>query len=328
MKFRTEIQIPHSPDQIDYQKKILSVGSCFAESMGKRLEEMKFQTLVNPLGIFYNPLSIGKILQKAIDRQVYFESEYADHLGEWFSFDLHGKFREAEKGRFEEQTRKAMKQLISWLPNTDWLILTFGTAFVFRKKSDGKIVANCHKFPGSLFSRDLLKVEEITGALKVVFDSLINQNPQLKIILTISPIRHIRDGLSQNNLSKSVLRLACHELATHYPFVYYFPSYEIMLDDLRDYRFYKDDFIHPTSFAEDYIWEKFVEVYVSEDAQTVMREWEKIHRDLKHRPLKADSPAYKAFLLKLREKLVGISENIDCGVEMEDVNRRLDLEML
>ncbi|MCB0846920.1 MAG: GSCFA domain-containing protein, partial [Bacteroidetes bacterium] len=104
MKFRTEIQIPHSPDQIDYQKKILSVGSCFAESMGKRLEEMKFQTLVNPLGIFYNPLSIGKILQKAIDRQVYFESEYADHLGEWFSFDLHGKFREAEKGRFEEKT--------------------------------------------------------------------------------------------------------------------------------------------------------------------------------------------------------------------------------
>ena len=323
MKFRTEIQIPHSPDSINYQKQILSIGSCFAERMGERLKDMKFQTLVNPLGIFYNPISISKILQKSIQGENELEPEYADHLEEWFSFDLHGRFRKAEKEAFLNQTQKAMNQLNQYLIDTDWLILTFGTAFVFRKKSDGQIVANCHKFPGSLFSRDLLKVEEITQSLQKVFDSLLSKNPQLQIILTVSPIRHIRDGLSQNNLSKSVLRVVCNQLANHYPAVSYFPSYEIMLDDLRDYRFYKDDFIHPTSFAEDYIWEKFVETYFSEKTQQLMVRWEKICRDLDHRPLNPDSPSYKSFLLRLREKLEKISEEIDCEKEIAEVISKL-----
>ena len=320
MTFRTEIKIPKANQLIDYQSNILSLGSCFADRIGERLSNRKFSTLVNPLGIFYNPLSIANVLHKSL-QQTNITSNFASHLEEWHSFELHGKFNHSDQSIFSENVSNLLAKLRNQISHTDCLILTFGTAYVFRKKDTGEVVANCHKYSGDLFNRELLSVEEITSNLDSLFSILKNQNPKLQIILTVSPIRHIRDGLSQNSLSKATLRLACEQLSQNQDCVTYFPSYEIMMDDLRDYRFYKDDFIHPTTFAEDYIWEKFVETFMNEGTIDLMNRWEKLLSEMNHRPLKPESEAYQKFLKALLRKLETISKEIDCKKEIEEIKK-------
>lgn len=322
MKFRTEISLPESSRRIDFHHRILGVGSCFAERIGGRLKENRFDSLINPLGIVYNPVSMIRLLLMSLEEKPEVPARYAEHLHAWHSFDLHSNFNRSHEETFTKDSLDALKATGEWLKKADWLILTMGTALVYRQKSDREVVSNCHKYPAEQFTRDLLTPAMISEAFYQLIRKIQAVNPSLNILLTVSPVRHTKDGLTMNSTSKATLRLAAHQLTQSFDHVHYFPAYEIMMDDLRDYRYYEDDLIHPTTFAEDYIWEKFTTGFMSDETRKVMGEWAKIRRDLGHRPLNPWSPQYRGFLEKLLDKLEKVKE-FDCSEEINQVREHL-----
>ena len=298
------------------------MGSCFADRMGVRLKEAKIPTNSNPLGIVYNPISIHNLLKSLWDNQYELRLRQSPHAL-WHSFDLHSSFSGFEEREIRKRIKATFADVHIELRKANLLIFTFGTAYVYRRKDTGDIVANCHKYPADFFEKSLLTVEEILAPFQDLFAQFFQHKPQLNIILTVSPIRHLKEGLANNTLSKSILRLACHQLSETFEEIAYFPAFEIMLDDLRDYRFYQDDFIHPTSFAEDYIWAQFVKHYFSDQAKHLLAKWEKIQKSLAHRPLQKHSDAHHQFLLKLLENLKSLNTLLDCQAEIEEVTQRL-----
>lgn len=323
MKFRTEIQLPPSQIQIDYNTKILSMGSCFADRMGIRLEDAKIQTLTNPLGIIYNPISLCRIFDFLIQDQ--FPHLQQSPQGIWHSFDLHTKLSGLKKEGTLAQIQQSLNRSRQHFEDSNLLILTFGTAYVYKRNDNDQIVANCHKYPSSFFEKKLLSVDEIVDTFKGLFGHMQKIKPNLQILLTVSPVRHIKEGLSNNMLSKSMLRLACHKLSEDFEQVNYFPAYEIMLDDLRDYRYYQDDLIHPNNFAEQYIWEKFVSHFFSKKTKELLKKWQKLQKAINHRPLQPEANNYSVFLQKLLNQLKEISTAINCEAEIEEIKARLAL---
>jgi hypothetical protein len=324
MEFRTELQIPESSHKISLKTPVLTIGSCFAEVIGNRLSDNKIPTLVNPFGTVFSPVSMAKLLNQAIDNQTPDENLYVESQGVWFHYDFHSSLWANNREELKERLTQKMQEVKDWLQKADFLIFTFGTAFVYRHLETHQTVANCHKMPGSLFQKELLSIETILNDFNKLFQQIDNLDSAPNIILTVSPVRHIKDSLPLNAVSKSILRVACHELCESRPDFHYFPAYELLLDDLRDYRFYKSDLIHPSEVAEEYIFEQFSITYFEKNLQQFMVEWKKIHQSLTHRPLHPNTVTHRKFLETLLNKLQKLNEKVDLRLEIEQVKRQIE----
>jgi hypothetical protein len=319
--FRTTFQIPVSKHQISLDSQMLTLGSCFADVVGGQLRENKLDVLVNPFGTLFNPLSIFKILSpsyREADERLFVENQKL-----WFNYDFHSQFVSNSKENLQEQVNQTIYAINSLLPTTTHLIITFGTAFIYKLLNPQTYISNCHKMPNHLFEKNLLSVKDICKSFAILYKELKEVNPDLKVILTVSPVRHTKDGVPENQLSKSILRAACHYLTTDYEDITYFPSYEIMMDDLRDYRFYKPDLIHPNEVAEQYIFEKFAETYFDENLKSFIGEWQQIRRAINHRPFNEKSESHQKFLKNLLEDLIKMSKRVRVDEEIYDVQTAL-----
>ncbi|MDR1526054.1 MAG: GSCFA domain-containing protein [Dysgonamonadaceae bacterium] len=282
MKFRTEITLPAAGFTISHPDQVMTTGSCFAENISERMLQGGFTVDVNPLGIVYNPASVAGSLQDLIRRRTYTEADLFLHEGVYHSFSHHSRFSGADSRAVLEKINASIAHSSAFLRKANLLIITFGTAHVYRRVSTGQVVSNCHKRPAREFEEQRLTVEQITEQWNGLIRDLQALNSGLKILFTVSPIRHWKDGAHANQLSKAILLLAVNELVQSNAQCYYFPAYEIVLDDLRDYRFYAADLVHPNSQAVDYIWEKFGEVYFDKCTRELVMEYEKRHKQMCH----------------------------------------------
>ncbi|PKP09980.1 MAG: GSCFA domain protein [Bacteroidetes bacterium HGW-Bacteroidetes-4] len=295
--FRTLLK-PTGGESINYSTRVLTLGSCFSEHMGEYLKSNKFNALINPFGIIYNPLSIGNSIERLLNKKLLAETDLFEHEGVWNSFSHHSRYSGTDKLSVLENINSKLLAGSDFLRQTDVLMLTFGTAWVYEYKKSGEVVSNCHKLPAKEFKRYRLRVQEIVAYYKLIIEKLRSQNSNLKLILTVSPVRHLKDGFHENQLSKAVLLLAVEELCEAFEQVYYFPSYELMMDDLRDYRFYNDDMLHPSPLAVSYIWEKFKQAWINPACEPVMQQIKKIELASKHRPFQVKSESHQKFLQK------------------------------
>lgn len=303
MDFRTKVDIPRSDLNVSHKSRLLMMGSCFIENMGKMFVDNKFNVNLNPFGVLYNPKSIAQGLRLLIDRKKFSENDIFEHKGLYHSFYHHSSFSDINKEKCLDNINGKLSMSSSDLRQADVLFITFGTAYVYQSKEQGIVVGNCHKLPASDFDRYRLSVDEIVQEWSVLIKDLKSINSSLKIVFTVSPIRHFKDGAHENQLSKSILLLAMDELMRSNPGLYYFPSYEIVLDELRDYRFYNEDMIHPSPMAISYIWERLSETYFAEEVSLIIEEWRKIYLALNHRPFNSDTDEYKHFLRQTMLKL-------------------------
>ncbi|HMQ48447.1 MAG TPA: GSCFA domain-containing protein [Saprospiraceae bacterium] len=294
--FRTQLPIQKGQISINYSSRLLGVGSCFAENIGRRMQTLKWQIAINPFGILYNPISISKGLERLLKQQFYTESELFFHQELWHSFDHHSVFSHPSKTHGLQQINERFQESGILLKQMDRLIITLGTAYVFVNKTNGQVVGNCHKVSSSQFDRRRLSVAEVEHSLGEIIPLLKKALPALEVILTVSPVRHIRDGLVENQRSKACLLLAVESLVEQFSYVHYFPAYELMIDDLRDYRFFEADLIHPNELAIDYIWEHFLETYVSFGDRPLMGEVQKIVQATAHRPFHPSTEQHQRFV--------------------------------
>jgi hypothetical protein len=302
-EFRTEIKTQPSAFRMSIKSSILTQGSCFADAIGNRLILNKLKAWANPFGVIYNPESIHKVLTYSIFNEPLPEHTYLNQHDVYLNYNCHSEFSALNKPALVSRLMNTIGSTHYFLKDTEWLLITYGTAWVYQRKDTGEIVANCHKVPADAFTRSLLSTEEIMSSFTAFYHFLKQFNPRAKIILTVSPVRHLKDTLELNSVSKSVLRLACHSIARQFDSVEYFPAYEMMIDDLRDYRFYKPDMLHPTREAEDYIWEKFMERYLDENVKDFIKKWKVILSALHHRPFHPNSSLHQQFLRDTLKKL-------------------------
>lgn len=310
MEFRTKVELPVGQGEIRHSDSISLWGSCFAENIGKLLSDNKFDCDVNPFGVLYNPLSIAKSMSILLDGKTYHEKDLRFDKGIWYSLMHHSSFSSTNQSECLEKINLRIVKGREMLGKARWIIFTWGTARVYEWKETGEIVGNCHKLPDRLFTRRLLGVEEVVS----VFGSLLKKihliNPDAQFLFTVSPIRHAKDGMHGNQLNKAVLLLAIEKLCREIPSCHYFPSYEIMLDELRDYRFYADDMLHPTPLAVNYIWECFCSSFFTADTLRIMKDWQEIRKALEHRPFDAKSEAYYTFLSQIMLKIERLKEKL------------------
>ncbi|RDV13127.1 hypothetical protein DXT99_21155 [Pontibacter diazotrophicus] len=301
--FRTEIQVAPTNIQLTLQDKVLTIGSCFAEVIGYKLQQNKVDVLVNPFGTIFNPLSVCLLLQAAVGKAYDFGQHLVEQNGIWYAYDLHSSLSSPDKDKLLQQIEESLQRTRQQLQQASLLIVTLGTAVAYKLHEGGKVVANCHKLPAKNFERVLLSSEEMEQAFEQALPLLRETNPNLKVLLTVSPVRHVKETLTMNSVSKSTLRVLCHQLEVAHDNVQYFPAFEIMMDDLRDYRFYKQDMLHPTEVAEDYIWQKFVGAYYDKSFHVFLETWQKMQRAVAHRPFHPQSEAHQAFLRSTLQKL-------------------------
>ncbi len=307
MEFRTVHHFDATKHPIDFPSNLLSIGSCFATHMGAKLEKRKFSILTNPGGVIYNPLSIAQILEDGIHLKAQLqENSVFEYLGFWHSWNHHGSMSRDSKLELIESINQSNQSTHVALKKASHLLITWGSSYVYEKKSDGEMVANCHKVPGKEFSKRLLEPSEITQRYIELIKSIRALNPEINLIWSISPVKHIRDGLYENNLSKSVLFLAMHELLKHDPSSYYFPAFELVQDELRDYRFYKEDLAHPSEQAVNYVWESFVAHCFSSEAKQGMQQIEELQQAMAHKPLRPNSEAHIAFKSSFLKKVLAL----------------------
>jgi hypothetical protein len=283
MCFRTVVDARKSRIKIGLGKRILCAGSCFAEHIGARLVASRFNACVNPTGPLFNPASMAALLKRLHTQEKYLETDLFYGNGLWRSWDHHGRFSAASSGECLAAMNAAFEQGVAAFKNCNVVILTFGTAFVYRLAETGRVVANCHKQPHDLFVRELLKVNDIVDEYTGIFNDIYKLNPNALCVVTLSPVRHLRDDPHENLVSKSSLACAVHELEKAFPMLYYFPAYEIMMDDLRDYRFYEKDMAHPNEAAVDYIWEKFIDACVEERSRRFIKDYDAVKSAMAHR---------------------------------------------
>ena len=297
MNFTTLVELPKGLPPITHARQLLLLGSCFAENIGNLLKDNFFRCDINPFGILYNPLSVSEALRQILSGKTYTTSDLFFFRDCWHSAMHHGAFSAALPNDVLQNINTRLQQAHARIKDVDWLLLTWGTAWVYEQGENKRIVSNCHKQPEKLFVRRKLAVEEIVKEYTCLLRELREQNPGLKVLLTVSPIRHIRDGMHANQISKATLLLATEQLQTLFPeFVFYFPSYEIVLDELRDYRFYADDMLHPSPVAIRYLWERFSEAFFSDETKKIMEECESIRKAQAHRPFHPGSEEHKRFL--------------------------------
>ncbi len=320
--FSLPFYIPKSNSVIKLSDRIFSIGSCFANSIGQRLNDHKFKVHCNPFGIIYNPYSIFNSLRLTLSDGL--KPENSVQNGEvFYHWDSHSELSDTDyesfKSLLSNTSQKAKESLIS----AKWLIITLGTAKTYRLKSNGAIVANCHKVPQIQFESILLSEEEIIETFNKTLEELRAVNIDIEVILTVSPVRHIRDGLIENNISKATLLKAVNSIVHTNEGVHYFPSYELMIDVLRDYRFYEKDLIHPNELALNYIWNQFSEVYFESKTMDFVQEWQQIKKSLEHKSFHPKTKAHQQFLKSLYLKLDKLSAQVDVQKELIQVEAQL-----
>ncbi len=310
MKFRTEIDILRSTTPLSYSSKILSIGSCFAQSIGGKLQEFKFNACVNPIGVLFNPLSISSTLERFATCKRVEPSQLQRRGEEWFHFDFHSSLSALSQDGALQNINDAVVAGAEAFEACDTIIITLGTVWVYELADSGEVVANCHKEPARRFLRRAMSVGEVAKVL----GELVSRYPTKRFIFSVSPVRHLLDGLAENSLSKSTLRVALAEVVECNENATYFPAYEILLDDLRDYRFYADDMLHPSQQAVEYIWSKFCDSQIDTIALKQMECISNIIRAAAHRPFNVASTAHQNFC---RQQLNLIKEYpmIDFGKE-------------
>jgi hypothetical protein len=285
MKFTTEIAIERSEHPIRVADKMLLMGSCFAQEMGQWFLHRRFDVNLNPNGILFHPMVIARCLNRALLGQAYRDDESVSYGGLYHSFDFHGSFSCASQSEHTEVVNAQLKSTNQSLSEASTLVLTWGSAWGYKWNEQGQWVSNCHKIPQSNFTKELITAGEIVSEYQELLNEVWNINPNLEVIITVSPVRYWRDGAHGNQLSKAHLLLAASQLATSNKRVHYFPSYEIMMDELRDYRFYNADMLHPTPQAVEFIIGKFQEMFFTEESKRYISQVEPIRKFLGHRPL-------------------------------------------
>ncbi|WP_346822050.1 GSCFA domain-containing protein [Rapidithrix thailandica] len=299
--------------------KVITAGSCFSDHIGKKLQAHKFTVLNNPFGVIFNPVALNLLLRTSLTQEKLPEEHLIQQGELWNHFNLHSDFSALSPQGVKENLKQQVALTRAALQGADWLILTFGTAIVYEWKQSGQIVANCHKVPAQAFHRRLLSVEEIVESCKELISVLPSKT---RVLLTVSPVRHLKETLPQNAVSKSLLRVACHLLAEQFPQVEYFPSYEILLDELRDYRFFKEDMLHPNEVAIEHIWKRFSESCMDVPTQAFLKRWQKVQRSLQHRSRFPASKSHQQFLQKLLQTLHSVHE-VDVSEEINLVKEQI-----
>jgi hypothetical protein len=279
------------------------LGSCFSEHIGKRLAECRFSICSNPTGILFNPLSIAQVLGRLMEGTRYAAGDLFKHDGLWKSYDHHSDFDEADRTSCLKKINVSFSEAKKALDTIDWLIITFGTAFAYTLVSENRIVANCHTQPQSLFSRSLISPDTIANEYSDLLQRIRNKHPGLSVVLTVSPIRHLRDDPHENSVSKAHLLAATYALEQRFGWVHYFPSYEIMMDDLRDYRFYEKDMAHPSETAIEYTWDEFKRACICGESVDFIDSYDRIKTAMHHRIRNAESRSAEAFALKQVEDI-------------------------
>ncbi|MFY0483389.1 GSCFA domain-containing protein [Flavobacterium sp. PLA-1-15] len=310
MQFRTQIPISKSNCQIDYNSKIVSIGSCFAENIGDKFEYFKFQNTVNPFGIIFNPVSIEKIVRRVVEKDYYTGKDVFFANGRWHCFEVHSELSSSDKESFIEKLNQLIEHVFIAISQSTHIIVTYGTSWVYREKEYSEIVANCHKLPQKQFDKELLSVEVNQNSIRSTIDMVHQLNPDASLVFTVSPVRHIKDGFVENQISKAQLITALHSSISGFPSSSYFPSYEIMMDELRDYRFYAEDMLHPNQTAIDYIWKLFAEAHFSTETFSVMTLVENIQKAINHRPFDENGAEHQKFLSNLQDKIKKIQEKV------------------
>jgi len=308
MKMMLDIDIKSPAEKINYSNKIFLIGSCFTEHIGGRLQELKFATLQNPNGILFDPVSVNKSILSYIEQKRYTKNDLLYFNELWQSWNHHSMYSGMDVIDVLYNINASQQKAHDFLQGADWLIVTLGSSFSYQLTEGGDSVANCHRAPSQWFKKYLLSIEETQTALLQIVEALLNFNPSLKIIFTISPVRHIRDGVIENNRSKARLLEAVHSVIEKYAHCYYFPAYELVIDVLRDYRFYDIDLVHPNYAATEFVFNKFKENFIEPEAQELMEEVKKIVTGFKHKPFQPETISHQNFLHNYFEKVKQLQE--------------------
>ena len=303
MKLLTEWPLqPQSPG-IDYTSSLFLMGSCFTENIGEKLSYYQFPVVQNPFGIIFQPEAIEKLIHRIVHRTYFTGRDIFFHNEKWQSFEVHSKLNAASDEGLLKNLNSYIDHSHEKLRQTTHVILTLGTSWVYRNKTTGERVANCHKVPQNEFTKELMSVEDIIKSLFKMESAIRKIAPKTVLLLTVSPVRHLKDGFPENQLSKAHLITAIHSFLQEHTHVHYFPAYELMMDTLRDYRFYEEDMVHPNTTAIHYIWEKFCDQWIKKECEATMREVATIRKGLAHTFFNPDSEQAKTFKEKLRKKM-------------------------
>jgi hypothetical protein len=320
MELRTTFSIEPSDEKITYNDKVMFIGSCFASNMGSQMELGHLPVMINPAGTVFNPVSVSNTLDIITGKKEFFSDDLHFHDGNWLSFFHYTDFSSDDRSKVLQKINSRTAKASEFLSKAKFLFITFGTARVYFLRKSGMVVSNCHKIPSSQFESKLLSVEEIVSVWTQQLEKLNNLYPELKVIFTVSPVRHWKDGAHGNQVSKSVLFLVIEQLLAHKSAPKYFPAYELLMDDLRDYRFYNDDMLHPSSQAVSYIWDAFAECYLEKDTLIIWKEAVKISKAFNHR-LGTDSinklSLFANKILKQISDLKDKAPDIDLSMEEE-----------
>lgn len=314
MKFHFEFDIKKLSQSIQHQHKLFLIGSCFTENIGEKLKKYKFSVLENPNGILFNPVSVAEALTDYIEDKKFNEADLFQYNEAWHSWKHHSRFSGVTTDEALTQINASSSKAHQYLKESDYIIITLGSAWIYTLTEKalntviGSVAANNHKAPADWFYKRLMTIEEILKVLDNVIHRLFLFNKKLKIIFTISPVRHLREGVIENNRSKALLIQAVHHLTDKFENLYYFPAYELVIDDLRDYRFYAEDLVHPNYFATQYVWEKFVDACMSEKTRKLLEEIHAINLAFQHKPFNAVSEQHKKFLQSFYEKTLQLKE--------------------
>ncbi|MFN8324600.1 GSCFA domain-containing protein [Flavobacterium sp.] len=310
MNFTTKIHLEKYNHPIDYNSSIMLLGSCFAENMGEKFEYFKFRNVVNPFGIIFNAVSIEKLIHRVVNKIVFTEKDIFFHNDLWHCFEVHSQLSNPNKEEFLSNLNAILELMYQQITSLTHCIITLGTSWVYRNNNSNEIVANCHKVPQKEFTKELVSIEENVKCIQNIISLVHSLNPDCNFIFTVSPVRHIKDGFVENNVSKAHLISAIHTINHQPSTINYFPSYEIMMDELRDYRFYAEDMLHPSQTAIDYIWIKFFENYINQKEFVTMNQVCEIQRALKHRPFNPNSESHQKFLKNLNQKIFELKKNL------------------
>lgn len=298
MNLSTTVSIPPSEKIISSKSKLFLIGSCFSENIGKKLLGSNFDTCINPFGTVYNPVSLSRLLDISVNKNNYNESAI-DQLGErYFHYDFHSSLDGKSLDELTSNINRSCNLARKKLSDAEVVIITFGSSIAYHHRKIDQLVSNCHKVPNKFFERKILTTEQMVNHMAQSIDNLKEHNPNLKIILTVSPVRHTKEGLIDNNLSKARLVDLCHQLKDSVEGLSYFPSYEIIIDELRDYRYYNNDLIHPSDLAVDIIWERFINHYFQNSAIEKIKDFNQLNKAVQHRPFDIQSDAFKQFCEK------------------------------
>lgn len=302
-QFRTPINQEKSAIEINHNQSILTFGSCFSNHIGEKFQGSGFNAIINPFGTLYNPISIANAITKVVKNEHYTADNLMLYNELWLSFDHHGKYSNSSKNDILETINQEIDFANSKIQENSLLIITLGSAHIYRCKQTGEIVGNCHKISSKSFSKEVLSVEEIVEKFSACLNEVFSKYIATNILFTISPVRYLSDGFFENQLSKATLHLAVAQLKKRFNQVHYFPAYEIMMDDLRDYRYYAEDMIHPSPLAIEYIWEQLNQSYFTKPTQQIVQQIQELHKALAHKPFRAETSTYQNFIKSQIQKI-------------------------